>query len=170
MLDRGIEMGSAVSSIGSPTVDQMGKTRIIPRKEKKIPSESLSKPSRGLILGGVGALAAAGLALTTILFMGGGNNGGNSVVDRPLDVVVGKPVTPEVVTAWARAEALDTESAYEDFLSNWVDSQYAAAAKAALERLKVEADDKAFAEAQSKDLVSAYGKYVQDYPLSLIHI
>ena len=163
MFEGRVEAGA----ISAPTADERVKTRSLPRDSRPAASAGQSqatsgfKPSRGLVFGGIGAVAVTGLVITLISL---GGRGPTPEPDRPPDIAEQTIITPELAAAWTRAQTLNTAEAYEGFLSTWADSPYTDDAKAAMGRLGTEADDAAFAQAQSQDLVRSYGQYVQDYP------
>ena len=162
-----LEGRGEAGAVSAPTADERAKTRLLPRDSRPAASAgqpqapSGFKPSRGLVFGGIGAVAVTGLVITLLSF---GGRGPTPEPDRPPDIPEQTIITPELAAAWARAQTLNTAEAYEGFLGTWPDSPYADDAKAAMGRLGTEADDAAFAQAQSRDLVRSYGQYVQDYP------
>ena len=155
-------------AVSAPTADELAKTRPLPRDSRLAASAgqpqapSGFKPSRGLVFGGIGAVAVTGLVITLLSF--GGRGPTPDPDPDPPDIPEQIIIAPELAAAWARAQTLNTAEAYEGFLGTWPDSPYADDAKAAMGRLGTEADDAAFAQAQSRDLVRSYGQYVQDYP------
>ena len=155
-------------AVSAPTADELAKTRPLPRDSRLAASAgqpqapSGFKPSRGLVFGGIGAVAVTGLVITLLSF--GGRGPTPDPDPDPPDIPEQNIIAPELAAAWARAQTLNTAEAYEGFLGTWPDSPYADDAKAAMGRLGTEADDAAFAQAQSRDLVRSYGQYVQDYP------
>ena len=161
-----LEGRGEAGAVSAPTADERAKTRLLPRDSRPAASAgqpqapSGFKPSRGLVFGGIGAVAVTGLVITLLSFGGRGP----TPEPEPPDIPEQNIIAPELAAAWARAQALNTAEAYEGFLGTWPDSPYADDAKAAMGRLGTEADDAAFAQAQSRDLVRSYGQYVQDYP------
>ena len=161
-----LEGRGEAGAVSAPTADERAKTRLLPRDSRPAASAgqpqapSGFKPSRGLVFGGIGAVAVTGFVITLLSFGGRGPTPEPEPTDIPEQTII----APELAAAWARAQTLNTAEAYEDFLGTWPDSPYADDAKAAMGRLGTEADDAAFAQAQSRDLVRSYGQYVQDYP------
>ena len=161
-----LEGRGEAGAVSAPTADELAKTRPLPRDSRPAasagqPQAPSGLPSRGLVFGGIGAVVVTGLVMTLISL---GGRGPTPQPDRPPDITEQNIITPELAAAWARAQTLNTAEAYEGFLGTWPDSPYADDAKAAMGRLGTEADDAAFAQAQSRDLVRSYGQYVQDYP------
>jgi len=177
MLEGRVEPTPVVAP-ASPSIDDMAKTRLLPKStpETAIKTSSpvvsaidrsgdgsRSKLPMKAILAGVGAIAVLGLLGTALIYMGGNNEG--DATDDPIQVVETE-IDPAMETAWSQAQSLNTVEGYEAFLKSYPDGPYTEEAKSSIEALK---NSTAFKAVQAKDLVSSYGEYVRNYPNGIYH-
>ena len=180
-----------VGEFSSKVVDEMANTEYLPRKARNGISleqtftpandtnQGSAKPKIGLIFGGIAAVAVTGLGIALMTMGGQAKSGETGSAAEQTEI------TPELAEAWGKAKALGTIEAYEAFLGEWPNGQYANEARSSIERLNGEAiraafdtaiaeaeatDKAAYEAAKSNGRVSAFGEYVQNYPDGKHHV